>query len=77
MTNSWTACQLTTNSSSITTTTTGTQVATYASFPNTGTQTLSADFELAFSAQPTTNSFIEFGLGLAGTQTTAPTDGVF
>jgi hypothetical protein len=77
MANSWTAGQLTTNSGSITTTTTGTQFATYATFPNTGTQTLSADFELAFSAQPTTNTFIEFGLGLPGTQTTAPTDGVF
>lgn len=77
MTNSWTAGQLTTNSSSITTTTTGTQLSTYATFPNTGTQTLSADFELAFSAQPTTNTFVEFGLGLPGTSTTAPTDGVF
>ena len=77
MTNSWTAGQMTTNSSSITTTTTGTQLTTYATFPNTGTQTLSADFEIAFSAQPTTNTFIEFGLGLPGTQTTAPTDGVF
>ena len=77
MANSWTAGQLTTNSTSITTTTTGTQLSTYATFPNTGTQTLSADFELAFSAQPTTNTFIEFGLGLPGTQTTAPIDGVF
>ena len=77
MTNSWTAGQMTTNSGSITTTTTGTQFNTYATFPNTGTQTLSADFELAFSAQPTTNTFIEFGLGNGGTQTTAPTDGAF
>lgn len=77
MTNAWTAGQLTTNSGSITTTTTGTQFQTYATFPNTGTQTLSADFELAFSAQPQTNSFIEFGLGFGGGQTAAPTDGVF
>lgn len=77
MLNTWTAGQLTTNSGSITTTTTGTQVVTYATFPNTGTQTLSADFEMAFSNQPTTNTFIEFGLGLEGTATTAPTDGVF
>lgn len=77
MTNTWTAGQLTTNGSSITTTTTGTQFATYATFPNTGTQTLSADFTVAFSAQPTTNSFIEFGLGIPGTQITAPSDGVF
>ena len=77
MTNAWTAGQLTTNSGSITTTTTGTQFNTYAYFPNTGTQTLSLDIELGFSAQPTANTFIEFGLGLPGTATTAPTDGVF
>ncbi|WP_310530716.1 hypothetical protein [Novosphingobium sp.] len=77
MTNAWTAGQLTTNSSSITTITTGTMFSTYAQFPNTGTTTLSADTEVAFSAQPTTNTFIEFGLGLPGTATTAPSDGVF
>ena len=77
MTATWTAGQLTTNGTSITTANTGAQVVTYATFPNTGTQTLSADFEVAFSAQPTTNSFIEFGLGLAGAGVTAPTDGVF
>lgn len=73
----WTAGQFTTNSGSITTTTTGVQLETYATFPNIGTQTLSADFELAFSAQPTANTFIEFGIGLPGTNTTSPTDGVF
>jgi hypothetical protein len=77
MTNSWTAGQMTTNSSSITTTTTGTFLQTYAFFPLVGTQTLACDFELAFSAQPQANSFIEFGPCLPGTATTAPTDGVF
>jgi hypothetical protein len=77
MANSWTAGQLTTNSSSITTTTTGTQFATYATFPNTGTQTLSADFELAFSNQPVTNTFVEFGLGIPAGVPSAPSDGVF
>jgi hypothetical protein len=77
MTNTWTAGQLTTNGSSITTTTTGTVFNTYASFPNIGTQTLSADTEIGFSAQPQTNTFIEFGLGIPGAQTAAPTDGVF
>lgn len=77
MASTWTAGQFTTNSGSITTTTTGVQLETYAFFPNTGTQTLSADFELAFSQQPVTNSFIEFGLGLPGTTTTSPTDGAF
>lgn len=77
MTNAWTAGQLTTNSGSITTTTTGTVFATYAFFPMIGTQTLSAEFEIAFSAQPTTNSFIEFGVGIPGAATVAPTDGIF
>jgi hypothetical protein len=77
MTNSWTAGQLTTNATSITTTTTGTMFSTYATFPTTGTQTLSGDCELGFSAQPQTNSFVEWGFGLIGTSTTAPTDGVF
>lgn len=77
MTAAWTAGQLTLNASSITTTTTGAQVATYACFSNNGTNTLSADVEIAFSAQPQTNVFIEFGLGIPGAQTAAPTDGVF
>lgn len=75
--NSWTAGQMTTNSGSITTTATGSQFSTYGTFPNTGTQTLSADFEAGFSAQPQTNAFIEFGLGIPNTQITAPADGVF
>jgi hypothetical protein len=74
---SFTAGQYTSNSASITTITTGTQLATYAYFPNIGANTLAADFEVGFSAQPTTNSFIEFGLGLPGGATAAPTDGVF
>jgi len=77
MTNSWTAGQLTTNSSSITTTTTGTQFSTYAFFPYLGTTTLSVDCEVAFSAQPTANTFNEWGVGISGTATTAPVDGVF
>lgn len=77
MTNTWTAGQLTTNGSSITTTTTGTVFNTYATFPTNGTQTLSGDFELGFSAQPQTNSFVEFGFGIPSTAAVAPTDGVF
>lgn len=77
MTGAWTAGQFTTNSGSITTTTTGMTFSTYATFPMNGTTTLSGDFELGFSAQPQTNSFVEFGFGLPGTTTTAPTDGVF
>lgn len=73
----WTAGQYTTNSGAITTISTGTQLSTYAFFPCTGTTTLSMDSEIAFSEQPKTNTFIEWGLGQAGTQLIAPTDGVF
>lgn len=73
----WTAGQYTTNSANITTLNTGTQLSTYAFFPCTGTTTLSLDAEIAFSAQPKTNTFIEWGIGKAGTQLIAPTDGVF
>jgi len=76
LTNAWTAGQLTTNSGSITTVNTGTVFNTYAAFPMFGTTTLSADFELGFSAQPQANSFIEFGVGIPSTALVAPTDGV-
>jgi hypothetical protein len=78
MTSSWTAGHFLTNASSITTTTTACALKTYATFPNKGTQTLSGDFEVAFSAAPTANTFVEFGLcGPASVQGSAPTDGVF
>lgn len=73
----WTAGQYTTNSGNITTVTTGTELSTYATYPNTGTQTLSCDMEVGFSQQPTANTFIEFGFGTASTATTAPLDGCF
>lgn len=73
----WTAGQFTTNSGAITTTTTGVQLSTYAFFPCTGTTTLSLDTEMAFSGQPKTNTFVEWGIGQAGTQLIAPADGVF
>jgi hypothetical protein len=73
----WTAGQFTTNSGSITTTTTGVQLSTYADFPVVGTTTLSLDSELAFSVQPKTNTFIEWGVGNPATQLIAPSDGVF
>ena len=78
MTNVWTAWQLTTNGSSITTTTTGTLLQTRAFFPCIGTVTLSGDFELWFSAQPTTNTIIDFGFFLApNSNPYAPTDWVY
>lgn len=77
MTATWTAGQITTNGSSITTTTTGVQISTYAYFPTVGTTTLSCDVETAFSNQPVTNTFVEWGVGIPGGATAAPTDGVF
>lgn len=77
MTNSWTAGQMTTNSGSIVTTTTGTVFQSYALFPINGTQTLSVDAQVTFSAQPTANTFVEFGPAIPGAQTVAPTDGIF
>lgn len=78
MTNAWTAGQLTTNSGNITTTTTGTLFQTKAYFPTVWTCTLSGDFELAFSAQPTTNTIIDYGFFIANqTNPYAPTDWVY
>lgn len=77
MASTFTAGQWTTNSGNITTASTGVQLSTYASFPAIGTSTLSLDAELAFSQQPTTNTFLEWGLGIPGAATAAPTDGVF
>ena len=77
MANSWTAGQLTTNSGSLSGSGIGTQVQTYAFFPYLGTTTVSVDAEISFSIQPTANTFIEWGVGLPGAATTAPTDGVF
>jgi len=71
--------QFTTNPTNVTTTAAFQALATYALFPTMGTQTLSADVSIGFSAQPQTNSIIEFGfmLGYGGAATAAPTDGVF
>lgn len=77
MTNTWTAGQVTTNASSITTTTTGTVFQTYAFFPVAASQGLSISVPVGFSAQPQANTFIEFGPMIPGAQTVAPTDGVF
>lgn len=78
MANSWTAAGLTTNSANITTTTTGTSFATYAEFPILGASQLYCEIEGSFTAQPTTNTIVDFGLPrLATTNPFAPTDGVY
>jgi hypothetical protein len=78
MTNAWTVNGLQTNSSSITTTTTGTLFSTYAYFPVYGTSTLSVDMEVAFTAQPTSNTTIDFGAFLPNASNPYnPTDGAY
>lgn len=73
----WTAGQFTTNTANITTVSSGALIATYAFFPMIGTQTLSIDAEIGFSAQPNANTFVEWGVGIVGAATVAPTEGVF
>lgn len=78
ITNAWTVNGLQTNSGSATTTTTGTLVNTYAYFPILGTTTTAVDMEIAFSAQPTANTVIDFGLFLPNTANPYnPTDGCY
>lgn len=78
MTNGWTAAGMTTNSANITTTTTGTQLSTYAEFPLLGASQLYCEIEGSFNQQPTTNTIIDFGMcRLATTNPYAPADGVY
>lgn len=78
MANSWTAAGLTTNSANITTTTTGASFATYAEFPILGASQLYCEIEGSFTAAPTTNTIVDFGLPrLATSNPFAPTDGVY
>lgn len=72
----WTTGQLTLNSGS-SNSSGNTTLTTYATFPCNGTQTLSFDAELAFSAQPTTNVIVEFGFTGIQLSGSAPTDGCF
>lgn len=74
----FTAAGFTTNSGNITTTTTGLALSTYANFPLVGTTELYCEMEAAFTAQPTSNTVIDFGLFLRPTTNPfAPTDGVY
>ncbi len=69
---------ITTNSSSVTTTTTGLTFGTHAMFPVGGTQTIVCETSVAFSAQPTANVVIDFGLFQRGATTAfAPLDGIY
>lgn len=78
MTNAWTAAGMTTNSGNITTTTTGTIFKTYKAFPYYGSTSTYIECRAGFSAQPTTNTIIDFGTFLPGAANPyAPTDGVY
>lgn len=78
MTNAWTAAGLVTNSGNITTTTTGTNFGSYAHFPMIGTTLLYCEIEASFTAQPTANTIVDFGLFQRGAANPyAPTDGVY
>ncbi len=72
------AAGLLTNSAAITTTTTGMTFGSHAMFPVGGTQTIVCETSVSFSAQPNTNTVIDFGLFLRGASTAfAPTDGFY
>jgi len=72
------AAGLLTNSGNIITTTTGMTFGTFAEFPTQGTQTTVVETSVAFTAQPNSNTIIDFGLFRRGASTAfAPTDGVY
>src|SRR4030067_687759 len=67
-----------TNSTGITTTTTGSQLSTSAYFPIFGATNLFAEVEASFTNQPVVNTIVDWGLfHRAGAIPFAPTDGMF
>lgn len=75
---SWTISGYQTNPTSIVATTSGATFQSYACFPAVGTATLSCEMEVSFTAQPTTNTIIDFGLFTGAiTNPFAPTDGAY
>lgn len=75
---SFTAAGLTTNSGNITTITTGINFGTYAEFPILGASQLYCEVEGSFSAQPVSNTIIDFGMfRRGGANPYTPTDGVY
>lgn len=72
------ASGLTTNSSSISTTTTGLTFGTHAQFPIHPTQTTVIETSVSFTTQPTANVVVDFGAFQRGATTAfAPLDGVY
>lgn len=75
---SWTAGGYNTNPTGVLTATSGATLQTYAFFSQTSTATLSLDTELAFTAQPQSNTIVDWGFFLGSTSNPfAPTDGVY
>jgi hypothetical protein len=75
---SWTAGGYNTNPTGVVTASSGATLQSYKFFPQISTGTLSLDMEASFSAAPTANSTIDFGLFLGGASNPfAPTDGVY
>lgn len=73
----YTAAGFTTNSGNIVTASTGLTMGTYAMFPLVGTTELYCEMEGSFTAQPTSNTVIDFGLFLrGGTNPYVPADGI-
>lgn len=78
MTNVWSAAGVTTNGTNITTTTTGTALSTYGEFPMLGSTEIYCEIEASFSAAPTANTIIDFGMFRRPTaHPYAPTDGIY
>ena len=78
MTATWSASGVTLNGSSITTTATGAALRTRAEFPVYTAGVTYAEQLVGFSAQPTANVIVEFGLGISpDAGATVPTDGAF
>ena len=74
----WTAAGLTTNASSITTSGTSATMTTYAEFPMIGSTEIYCEMAGAFSAQPVSNTTIDFGMFRRPTaHPAAPTDGMY
>lgn len=77
MTMAWAIGGLSSNASGITTTTTGALFNTRAFFPVYGSASLYCEAAMAFDAQPTTNTILDFGLFQAGAANPfTPADGV-
>jgi hypothetical protein len=75
---SWTAGGYNSNPTGVIATTSGACLQSYKQFSLISTGTLSVDMEMSFSALPTSNTIIDFGLFLGGaTNPFAPTDGAY